>query len=82
MDPNKKALADRLFRGVQRAHIKGVIEMHHAPGLEQTLDNYRGSFESYSASPEAARRQERTWRFLQAEVPAVTRILAACHDPD
>ena len=82
MDPNKKARADSLFRHVQMAHVKGIVELHHAPTVEQTLENYQCTFKSFTASPQATRTPERVRRFMQKEVSVITDLLALSFDPD
>ena len=81
MDPQKILLADKLFRSVQMAYIHGVISLHHAPTVEQTLENYHAGFKRL-ASSKAEQPNERARRFMAAELPAITDILASCYDPD
>ncbi|MGI4791391.1 MAG: hypothetical protein ACRYFS_21395 [Janthinobacterium lividum] len=82
MDPDKKARADSLFRNVQMAHVKGIVELHHASTREQTLENYQSTFKSFTTSPQATRTPERVQRFMQREVSVITDLLALSYDSD
>ena len=90
MTPEKAARANSMHQKVQSAHIRSIVELHHAPTLEQMLESYQQAFESYmerpgrSVNPELPDRQvpEHVLRLVSAEAVVIREILAERYDAD
>ncbi len=90
MDPEKAARANTMYRVVQLAHIKRVIELHHAHSLAQMQGSYQNAFDNHMARPGRSLDPDRpdrnvpenVLRLMSAEAVIIQGILAKCYDAD
>ncbi len=86
MDPEKAARANLMYQSILLAHIQAVVELHHAPNLEQMMASYESAFDIHRARPSRSlvpeHMQEDVLRLLSAESVVIREILAKCYDTD
>lgn len=79
-----------MYRQIQLAHIKGLIELHHASSLEQMQESYQNVFDNHMARPGRSLAPDRpdrnvpenVLRLMSAEAIVIQEILAKCYDAD
>ena len=90
MDPEKAARANMMYRKIQMAHTKSVIDLHHTPSLEQMQESYQNAFDNHMARPGRSLDPDRpdrdvlenVLRLMSAEAVVIQEILTKCYDAD